>query len=86
MSSVFFQISNKEFLQALKIYDNPGKEFALRIISFHNGLENYTHLPDVTLNELSVLASILGLRMIPNLKHTGDLRNYLYHGSTYYYY
>ena len=74
MTSAFFQISSKEYLQALRIYDNPGKDFALRIITSQNGLDNYIYLPDVTLHELGILASILQLKMMPNIRHVSDLR------------
>lgn len=78
MSSIFFQISSTDFLEASKIYDHPGKEFALRIITFQSGKEYFIFLPDVTLNELSVLASILKLRIVPNARYLDDLVRYLY--------
>lgn len=86
MSSVFFQISGTDFLEATKIYDNPGKEFAMRIITFKNGKESFVFLPDVTLNELSVLASILKLRIIPNFNRHNDFVKYYYNPTQIYYY
>lgn len=86
MSSFFFQISGKDFLEAAKIYDNPGKHFALRIITFQNGKEHFIYLPDVTLNELSILASILKLKILPTFKHYDDLKRYIYGTTTLYYY
>ena len=74
MSSVFFRISNTDFLEAARVYDHPSKEFAIRIVSFGNGKENYVYLPEVTLNELSLLATILRLQLIPNYGHLADLR------------
>lgn len=83
MSSIFFQISRYEFLEAAKIYDVPSKEFALRIISFQSDRENYVFLPEVTMNELSILASIMRLKIVPGFRHLDDLRRYLY-GHQYY--
>ena len=76
MASLFFQISRTDFLEALKIYDNPYKDYALRIVSFDNRREHVVYLPPVNLTELSVLVSILGLRMIPSFKHIDDVRRY----------
>jgi uncharacterized protein YerC len=86
MSSIFFQISGIDFIEAVKIYDNPGKQFALRIITFQNGREYFVFLPDVTLNELSVLASILRLQIIPTLRNHDDFRRYLHEAAPIYYY
>lgn len=88
MTSAFFQISSKDFLQALRVYDNPSKDFALRIVSFQSGLENYIYLNDVTIAELGMLITILKLKLIPNLKTTEDLRKIIYGGHigvNYYY-
>lgn len=89
MSSIFFQISKNDFLEASKMYGNASKEFGLRIISFQNGRENYVYLPEVTLNELSVLASILRLAIVPNIRNLDEFHKYLYSGyygySTQYY-
>ncbi len=84
MTNVFFQFSNGDYLQAMRVYDNPGKDFAIRIVTFRNGQENYIYLPDVTLNELSVLASILRLKILPNLTTSNDLRNIIYQKYNYY--
>ena len=84
MTNIFFQFSNGNYLQAMRVYDNPGKDFAIRIVSFHNGQENYFYLPDVTLNELSILASILHLKFLPNLNTSNDMRNNIYQKYNYY--
>ncbi len=83
MSSVFFQISRFDFMEAGKIYGS-NNEFGLRIVSFNNGQENYVYLPEVTLNELSLLVSLLRLRLVPGVKTVYDLRKYAF--GTYYYY
>lgn len=77
MTSIFFRISNQEYIEAMKIYDHPGKEFALRIISYKNGMEVYTYLSDVSLNELSVLAGILRLGIVQGISTVGELRSYV---------
>lgn len=84
MTSIFFQISKNDFIEASKIYGIPGKEFGVRIISFRNGVPIYVFLPEMSLNELSVLASILRVRIIPNIRHVNDLQNY-FTGIVYYY-
>ena len=85
MTSIFFQISNKDFLEASKIYNMyNNKQFAIRIISFQNGMENIIYLPEVTLDELSVLASIFRVKIIPNLRSLDDLRRLI--GNIIYYY
>lgn len=76
MVSIFFQISNKDYLEAMKVYDHPGKEFALRIVSFNGGMVNYVYLNDVSLQELSLLASILRLRVVSGLTSVNQLYRY----------
>ena len=83
MTSVFFQISRNDFLEASRTYSR-NKEFALRIVSFNNGIENYVYLPEVSLNELSLLATILRVRLVPGYNDVNQLRKYIY-GSSYYY-
>lgn len=85
MTSIFFQISGTDYLEAAKIYDRVGKDYAIRIVSFKNGRENHVYLPEVSINELSMLASILNLKLVPTYNRVGDLRNYV-NGVIYYYY
>jgi len=84
MSSIFFQISGTDFLEAIKLSDYPAEQFALRIVSFKNGTECIVYLPDVSIAQLSTLASIFRVKIVPNFRHLDDLRRYLY-GRSYYY-
>ena len=85
MSSIFFQISHKDFLEASKIYGGH-KDFGLRIISFDNyGKLHFVYLREVTINELSILASILGLAILTNIQNTNDLLGYIFPQKYYYY-
>lgn len=79
--SIFFQLSKSDFVEAFKYRDGRDQYFNLRIISFQGGREFFIYLPDVTLSELSVFASILRLRIIPDFRHLDDLRSYLYNIS-----
>jgi hypothetical protein len=83
MNSVFFQISRFDFLEAGKIYGGRN-EFGLRIISFGGGRENYVYLPEVTLNELSMLVAILRLSLIPGIRNLDELRKQVYQTAYYY--
>lgn len=85
MTSIFFQISPTDYLEAAKIHDRGGKDYAIRIVSFAGGRQHYVYLPEVTLNELSLLASILNLKLVPTYNRLTDLRNYI-NGVVYYYY
>ena len=83
--SIFFQISETDFLEAAKFYGYGNKEYALRIVSFKpDGKQTFVYLAPVSLNELSILTSILQLRLIPTLKTYTDLRPY-YLGTVVYY-
>lgn len=84
MTSIFFQISATDYLEAAQIYNRPGKEYAIRIVSFSGGRQHYVYLPEVSLNELSLLASILNLKLVPTYHRLTDLRNYI-NGVVYYY-
>lgn len=77
MSSVFFQISPTDYVEAARV---PGgrKEFAMRIVSFANGMVNFVYLPEVSLNELSLLVSILNAYLLPNTRSIHDLQKYVY--------
>ena len=64
MTSIFFQISPIDYLEAAKIYNRSGKDYAIRIVSLVGGQQRYVYLPEVSLNELSLLTSILNLKMM----------------------
>ena len=81
MTSIFFQISRFDFVEAAKIYGSDS--FGLRIVSFGSGRENYVYLPEVTLNELSMLVSILRLRLITGIRHVDELRKIIYQNAYY---
>ncbi|XWV26515.1 hypothetical protein QJ857_gp0552 [Tupanvirus soda lake] len=84
MSSVFFQISNFDFLEASRIYGS-NKDFAIRIVSINDrGRENIVYLPEVTINELSMLAGILRLRLLHGIRNINELYGFLYNGRYYY--
>jgi hypothetical protein len=84
MTSVFFQISPNDFLEASRSY-NKYNEFALRIVSiYRDGIINFVYLPEVNLNELSLLATIFKSKLLPGIHNLNDLKNNLYN-RTYYY-
>ena len=84
MASIFFQISRTDFLEASKIYGIGGKEFGLRVVSFQNGIPIFVYLPEVSLSELSILASIMRVRIVPNLRRIEDLQKYFVNVIYYY--
>lgn len=77
MSSVFFQISGTDFIEATKTYGALNKEFGLRIVSIQGSQIFYVYLPPVNLNELSILASIFQVRILQNIRNINELVNYL---------
>ncbi len=83
MNSVFFQISPNDFLEASRSYSKYG-EFALRIVSIHDGIVNFVYLPEVNLNELSLLATILKTKLLSGISNLNDLKLNFY-GRSYYY-
>ncbi len=85
MTSVYFQISDTDFLEALRIHNSP-KDFALRIVTFKTGTEQYVYLPETTVNELTVLASILRIPIVSGIRNINDLRSYIYRAYRSYYY
>ncbi|AQN68201.1 hypothetical protein [Saudi moumouvirus] len=68
MSSVFFQISPFNYLEASRTHSRY-KDFALRIITYKEDGMHFVYLPEVTLDELSVLASILQAKILPNISN-----------------
>jgi hypothetical protein len=84
MSSIFFQISKNDFVEASRTFHIPGKEFGVRIVSFQNGIPIFVYLPEMTLNELSVLASILKVRIVPNINQISGLQKYFTNVIYYY--
>jgi hypothetical protein len=76
MSSLFFQISKETFLQASPIYDNPFKNFSLRIISRVDCKEHFTYLPNVNFTELKMLLNGLHLSLIREFHNMDDVRRY----------
>lgn len=83
MSSVFFQISANDFIEASRSYSKYG-EYALRIVSIYDGIVNFVYLPEVNLNQLSLLATILKTKLIHGIHNLNDLKLNLY-GRNYYY-
>ncbi|BCS83031.1 hypothetical protein QLL95_gp1092 [Cotonvirus japonicus] len=77
MSSVFFQISGNTFIEASKLHAR-NNDFAIRIISFANGVPEFVYLPDLSLDQLSLLALILRGRIIQNVDNYNDLYNRWY--------
>lgn len=83
MASVFFQISTNDFIEASRSYSKYGG-FALRIVSIYNGIINFVYLPEVNLNELSLLATILKTKLLHGINNLDDLKAHFY-GRPYYY-
>lgn len=84
MSSIFFQISRTDFIEASKIYGVTDKEFGVRLVSFKSGIPVYAYLPQMSLNELGVLVSLLKATMVTNIGYFDDLQKY-YFNVIYYY-
>lgn len=78
MSSIFFQITPNDFLEAARVYNGTGKEFAIRIVSQKNGKLHFVYLPEVTLSELSLLVSIFRARIVQNMYSVNNLQRQLY--------
>lgn len=74
MTSIFFQISRTDFLEASRIHQNYNKQFALRIVSLRYGIETFVYLPEVTLNELSILANIFQVIILPDIRSLDQLK------------
>ena len=77
MSSIFFQISRTDFVEASKKYGSYNNEFGIRIISYQNGKETYVYLPSMNLSELTVFATLLRVAVIPNVYTINELRVYV---------
>lgn len=76
MTSIFFQISQYDFIEASKTHGLYGKDYGVRIVSFRNGLINYVYLPQMSLDELSLLATLLKTRIVPNVRSLAELQGY----------
>lgn len=76
MSSIFFQISRTDYIEAAKVYGYGGNKYGIRIISFQSGIPFYVYLPEMTIEELSVLCSVLKVRVVPDIRLFGDLQKY----------
>lgn len=78
MSSIFFRITPYDFLEAAPL--DPAKyNFAVRIVSFKNGMENYTILNSINFNELTLLVTILRGQLIEGVNYVNDLRRIIYY-------
>lgn len=73
MISLFFQISPSDYAEAVRSTTSPDR-FALRIVSFQPQGETFVYLPEVTLNELTVFASVLHLTFLPGINSLEHLR------------
>lgn len=80
MYSIFFQISNLDFIEASKLIDQNGlygNRFAVRLISYQDGVPRYIYLKEMTRYELGTLASLLGATLLPDYRALSDVRNYV---------
>lgn len=77
MSSIFFQISDNEYLEASRIHSHK-KEYALRLVTFKNGIPEFVYLPDVTMDELATILTIFRARMISGVNNYRTMYNQWY--------
>nr|WBF70888.1 hypothetical protein [Megavirus caiporensis] len=68
MTSVFFRLSDNNFLEASRTHAKY-KDFALRIVTYKTDGVHFIYLPDVSLNELSVLASIMQAQLVTGISN-----------------
>lgn len=66
--SQFFHVSKNSYLEAFKLYNNPRKDYAVRIINIYNGMQNFTYLPDMTHDELVMLGYLIKMRPMTNIQ------------------
>jgi hypothetical protein len=83
MSSVFFRISDRDYIEASRTYGRTDKQYGVRIISFQNGMRNIVYLPEMSLDELTFFVALLHGQLVSGLRQLDDLQNYLY--RIYYY-
>ncbi|AEX61497.1 hypothetical protein c7_R434 [Megavirus courdo7] len=68
MTSVFFRLSENNFLEASRTHAKY-KDFALRIVTYKTDGAHFIYLPDVSLNELSILASIMQAQLVTGISN-----------------
>jgi len=74
-TSVFFQISRTDYIEASELYSGH-RVFGVRIVSFQNGLPIFIYLPEMTINELSILSELLRTRLMTDVSSLSQLQRY----------
>ena len=74
-SNVFFQISRTDYIEASEIYHSY-RTFGVRIVSFQHNVPIFVYLPEMTINELSILSGLLRTRLMSNIHSIDQLQRY----------
>ena len=79
MTSEFYKISNRAFLEVGQLYDHPLKEYGLRIVHItSDGEEGFCHVGAANKREVRDIVRKFKLKRVPTFTHFDDVRRYWY--------